>query len=174
MGSRSRRRQGMGDRGLPARVRAARALPARPRRTGDQDPAEADGRCAQERPRAREVRSDRRARGSACRDSHTVLTSPSVAKRPIAQSHFEQRGLWGTGAPLDCRDARRSIPRLRRQVGRGRDVGCPTPPAQIPACAFNALGSSLGFWRQSGHRARGAGCGVGAAIGQRPATCPSR
>jgi CheY-like chemotaxis protein len=29
--------------------------------------------------------------------------------------------------------------------GRGRDAGCPAPPAQIPACAANALGSCLGF-----------------------------
>ena len=25
---------------------------------------------------------------------------------------------------------------------RGRDAGCPTPPAQIPACSFSAPGSS--------------------------------
>ena len=28
--------------------------------------------------------------------------------------------------------------------GRGREAGCPAPPAQIPACATNAPGSSLG------------------------------
>jgi hypothetical protein len=30
---------------------------------------------------------------------------------------------------------------------RGRDRPCGRPPAQIPACAANALGSCLGFWR---------------------------
>ena len=28
--------------------------------------------------------------------------------------------------------------------GRGRDARCQAPPAQIPACASNALGSCLG------------------------------
>jgi len=28
--------------------------------------------------------------------------------------------------------------------GRGRNAGYPAPPAQIPACAANALGSCLG------------------------------
>jgi hypothetical protein len=32
---------------------------------------------------------------------------------------------------------------------RGRDRPCGRPPAQIPACAANALGSCLGFWRRS-------------------------
>jgi len=31
--------------------------------------------------------------------------------------------------------------------GRGGDGRCRPPPAQIPACASNALGSSLGSWR---------------------------
>jgi hypothetical protein len=34
-------------------------------------------------------------------------------------------------------------------TGRGRDAGCPAPPAQIPACAPNALGSCLGYERRS-------------------------
>ena len=33
--------------------------------------------------------------------------------------------------------------------GRDRNAGRPAPLAQIPACATNALGSCLGFWRQS-------------------------
>ena len=37
--------------------------------------------------------------------------------------------------------------------GRGRDRYCWRPPAQIPACAFNAPGSCLGFWRSSGRLA---------------------
>jgi iron complex outermembrane receptor protein len=37
-------------------------------------------------------------------------------------------------------------------TGRGRNTGCPVPPAQIPACATNALGSSLEYERQSGNK----------------------
>jgi hypothetical protein len=36
--------------------------------------------------------------------------------------------------------------------GRGRDEDFSSPPVQIPACAANAPGSSLGFWRRSGDR----------------------
>jgi hypothetical protein len=32
--------------------------------------------------------------------------------------------------------------------GRGRDAPFEAPPAQIRACAANALGSYLGFWSQ--------------------------
>jgi hypothetical protein len=32
---------------------------------------------------------------------------------------------------------------------RGRDPGCPGPPAQNPACGTTAPGSHLGSWRQS-------------------------
>jgi type I restriction enzyme M protein len=38
---------------------------------------------------------------------------------------------------------------LTPSKGRGRDAGCPAPPAQIPACAANALGSCLGCERRS-------------------------
>ncbi len=40
-------------------------------------------------------------------------------------------------------------PEDRRIECRGREAGCPAPPAQIPACAANAPGSSLGFERRS-------------------------
>jgi hypothetical protein len=39
--------------------------------------------------------------------------------------------------------------------GHGRDGCCQPPPVQIPACAANAPGSSLGFWRRSGDMAVG-------------------
>ena len=41
---------------------------------------------------------------------------------------------------------------LDENKGRGRNAGYPTSPAQIPACATNALGSSLGYERQSGNK----------------------
>jgi hypothetical protein len=61
---------------------------------------------------------------------------------------------------------------------RGRDRRCWRPPAQIPACAANALGSCLGFWRRIVAEARGAGCGQLGAIGLRsvvsgPRSCVS-
>jgi putative transposase len=34
-------------------------------------------------------------------------------------------------------------------TGRDRNAGYPAPLAQIPACATNALGSCLEYWRQS-------------------------
>ena len=37
-------------------------------------------------------------------------------------------------------------------TGRGRNTSCPVPPAQIPASATNALGSSLEYERQSGNK----------------------
>jgi 2-dehydropantoate 2-reductase len=39
-----------------------------------------------------------------------------------------------------------------RVIRNGR---CQPPPVQIPACAANAPGSSLGFWRRSGDKAAG-------------------
>ena len=53
-----------------------------------------------------------------------------------------------------------------REDFRGRDDHCWPPPAQIPACASNALGSCLGFWRQSAREAMDAGSGLGVAIGR--------
>ena len=47
---------------------------------------------------------------------------------------------------------------------RGRNAGCPAPPAQIPASGTTALGSSLGFERRSGLRARDERSGETAAI----------
>jgi hypothetical protein len=37
-------------------------------------------------------------------------------------------------------------------TGHGRNTGYPVPPAQIPACATNALGSSHEYERQSGNK----------------------
>ena len=47
---------------------------------------------------------------------------------------------------------------------RGRDRPCGRPPAQIPACATNALGSCLGCGVESAARARDAGSGRAVAI----------
>jgi hypothetical protein len=48
---------------------------------------------------------------------------------------------------------------------RGRDPGCPGPPAQNPACGTTAPGSHLGSWRRSGRSARDAEYGPWVASG---------
>src|ERR1700731_4471807 len=58
-------------------------------------------------------------------------------KSPDLCAASRKRGLW---ASADC---------------RGRDKDFSLPPAQIPACAANAPGSSLGFWRRSDDMAKG-------------------
>ena len=47
--------------------------------------------------------------------------------------------------------------RLEVWNGHGGEAGYPAPTAQIPACAANAPGFSLEFWRQSGDRTIGRG-----------------
>jgi len=49
--------------------------------------------------------------------------------------------------------------------GRDRPLG--RPPAQIPACTTNALGSCLGFWRQNARSGRDAAHGQAGATGSR-------
>src|ERR1700674_1387325 len=63
-------------------------------------------------------------------------------------------GIVETSASFEARSAPRSYP-TGCPNGRGRDGCCQPPPAQIPACAANAPGSSLGFWRRSGDMAVG-------------------
>jgi hypothetical protein len=70
---------------------------------------------------------------------------------------FSQRSTWWF----------ETIPHRTIPKDRGRDRRYQRPPARIPACASNALGSSLGFWRQSARLARDEGSGVGVAIDQR-------
>ena len=65
-----------------------------------------------------------------------------------------------------------------RGAGRGRDSPSPSrlgpPPAQIPACASNAPGSCLGFWRRSVRLAKDAGCAARVAIARRGDASASR
>jgi len=71
---------------------------------------------------------------------------------------FDELGLHRVIARLDAENhsSARVAARLgMRQEDRGRDGSCGPPPAQIPASAFSALGSCLGFWRQSACWARG-------------------
>lgn len=52
----------------------------------------------------------------------------------------------------------------KRQSGRGRDRGCPRPPAQIRAGGTTALGSYLEFWRRNAPKAKDDRFSLGAAI----------
>jgi hypothetical protein len=59
-------------------------------------------------------------------------------------------------------------------AGRGRDVGGPTPPAQIPACGTTALGSCLGSSRADVAQDTDAGCGVQGATASLSGTSAAR
>jgi hypothetical protein len=97
------------------------------------------------------------------------------AGHPLAQRYAAGQALAeqlrGALNPLPG-EARGDLGQIRD--GRGRDRRCWRPPAQIPACASNAPGSCLGFWRRSVRLARGAGCGAGVAIGRRDDASASR
>src|SRR5713101_3062486 len=56
---------------------------------------------------------------------------------------------------------------------RGRDRPCGRPPAQIPACAANALGSCLGFWRETAPQGTDAPRGQAAATESPGGPCAS-
>jgi len=66
----------------------------------------------------------------------------------IETSHLlKQNGVFQylTGLPVypNPNTLRRFLLRMEGEEGRGRDAGCPTPPAQIRACGITALGSCL-------------------------------
>ena len=65
---------------------------------------------------------------------------------------------------VGCR-GRGGVPGMN--LDRGRDRPCGRPPAQIPACAANALGSCLGCERRSARQGRDAGCGLAGATASR-------
>ena len=71
----------------------------------------------------------------------------------------------GPEEALDCAcglylgDPTALIEAITDTPSRGRDRPHGRPPAQIPACAANALGSYLGFWRRSACQGEGAARG---------------
>ena len=68
-----------------------------------------------------------------------------------------------SGTPIGSGENGLSRALDRERADRGRDRPCGRPPAQIPACAANALGSCLGWWRRSARWGRDASRGrVGA------------
>ena len=44
---------------------------------------------------------------------------------------------------MSMEKAKRFFHNYPQKLGRGRNAGCPAPPARIPACATNAPGSCL-------------------------------
>src|SRR5262249_32768472 len=84
----------------------------------------------------------RRLRGNICaRLADHGTEAHEHAYRIAGGTLIERKQGYGLGRlTLSGRDAN----------GRGRDEDYSLPPAQIPACAANAPGSSLGFCRRSG------------------------
>ncbi len=97
------------------------------------------------------------------------LSTAAEAAPDVAEAHHTHIVISSLST-VDARSKLAVMPLSRR----GRDRRCWRPPAQIPACGTTALGSCLGFWRQSGRRARGAGCARWVAIGQRGASSAPR
>jgi len=105
----------------------------------------------------------------------TVHLTPSGRDLLEFVSTYRRRELLAVLADIDDDDvapmtelfarfaaaARTSSPRTD---DRGRDRPCERPPAQIPACDANALGSCLGFWRRSARSGRDASRGQVATI----------
>jgi hypothetical protein len=67
-----------------------------------------------------------------------LKTAKSLDPELAPMLFVRPRGDRKTSADPDCHPGRLSV------EGRGRDEDCSSPPAQIPACAANAPGSSLG------------------------------
>src|SRR6266496_1623839 len=92
----------------------------------------------------------------------SVIRTPIAA--PKAKAHAER---WVGSVRRECLDrilivSRGHLERVLREYvahHRGRDRPCGRPPAQIPACAANALGSCLGFWRRTARLGRDASRG---------------
>jgi hypothetical protein len=92
------------------------------------------------------------------------LTDPSaLIASALAKRNGAMRTLFkltpGMVLRLKCRNELvgvDSVIEYSKSFDRGRDLGCPRPPARIRTCAANASGSCLEFWRQtaSGHGCR--------------------
>jgi putative transposase len=76
----------------------------------------------------------------------TIVQHHGRPGTPTDQAHIESffshlKGDWPTLTSItDPAALDTELARIRSEY-RGRDAGCPTPPAQIPACASDALGS---------------------------------
>ena len=93
-------------------------------------------------------------------ESDRYIMINSATRLPFGLKASLSRGTGGSNPPasaaLNREDViQRSAPGFAPlRQDRGRDRPCERPPAQIPACAANALGSCLGFWRRSARSGR--------------------
>jgi len=106
------------------------------------------------------------------RDRGAVAAAVQVVagEEPLGRAVRRSPSFGGGDDAADlCRGPGRSFPLQRqrqvRQRVRGRDSPFGLPPAQIPACAANALGSCLGYRRRS------VGWGTGVSHGQEVTIC---
>ena len=98
-----------------------------------------------------------------------VGQTPTKRTALSAYEHFRRSWLWRkwpkrrnaqgadlrNGAAAHEKD-QRIKPHSARIGDRGRDLGCPRPPARIRTCAANASGSCLESWRRTAAPATGA------------------
>ena len=109
----------------------------------------------------------------ACAGSQTARGPPAaranaaddVAFRLVGQRRHPEVVISRLNSPACTYPCQRFTSTLTGTSGRGRDRPCGRPPAQIPACGTNALGSCLGYERQTAPGGRDAPRGQGAATG---------
>src|ERR1022692_5272627 len=87
-----------------------------------------------------------------------AATSLTVEVVPSDPERLPRLVACGNGRPC-------AAVKILSPTDRGRDRPCGRPPAQIPACAANALGSCLGSWRRTARLGRDASRGRVVAIG---------
>src|SRR5512132_2070359 len=120
--------------------------------------------------------------GASCVDEAGALPSDRVVLSQTIKRYYDPLRLPLDHPPLPGASGyRRELLPGPRRFGateglssyRGRDRPCGRPPAQIPACATDALGSCLGYERENARRGRDASRGRAAAIEPRGGPCAS-
>ena len=131
VGADARPRAGVGDRGLPARLRRARAVPDRPRRADRSRRPEAHGRRKALFARARQVRLDRRVQRRACRAQGRNRQAPRSAPRRRGARHSPAgRPSRGPGRRPRAGSATAALASAR-PVARARDPARRTRHGQV-------------------------------------------
>ena len=107
-------------------------------------------------------------------------STPTASSRSFAATTSRSAGATRIGTPSLTVSPAREPPsghhrwRYRDAPYRGRDRPCGRPPAQIPACATNALGSCLGSEREIAHFRATSRTRSSALSAPVPALCPGR
>ena len=126
------------------------------------------------KPRRAEVLFERVLRENGITHRLTAVRSPTTTGKVERFHKTLRKELLATLPPLPSAEVAQQILDAWVDDYRGRDRPCGRPPAQIPACAANALGSCLGFWRRSARWARDACSGrEGAIVRRGGASAPS-